>query len=71
MVDYIAPAPWYLDLPASGNPRIKQKKQKATDKFNQFIAVVFNQNIIVQASGAESGTSGGYYLGRPWFRKSD
>ncbi|KAL0567935.1 hypothetical protein V5O48_006587 [Marasmius crinis-equi] len=27
---------------------------------------VFNSNTIVQASGAESGTSGGYYLGRPW-----
>ncbi|KAJ8093354.1 hypothetical protein PM082_020211 [Marasmius tenuissimus] len=27
---------------------------------------VFNANTIVQASGAESGTAGGYYLGRPW-----
>ncbi|KAL0057548.1 hypothetical protein AAF712_015809 [Marasmius tenuissimus] len=29
---------------------------------------VFNANTIVQASGAESGTAGGYYLGRPWSR---
>ncbi|KAF9265921.1 pectinesterase [Marasmius fiardii PR-910] len=29
---------------------------------------VFNANTIVQASGAESGTSGGYYFGRPWSR---
>uniref|UniRef100_A0A0W0G3W3 pectinesterase n=1 Tax=Moniliophthora roreri TaxID=221103 RepID=A0A0W0G3W3_MONRR len=27
---------------------------------------VFNSNTVVQASGAESGTSGGYYFGRPW-----
>ncbi|KAF9269306.1 pectinesterase [Marasmius fiardii PR-910] len=27
---------------------------------------VFNSNTIVQAPGAESGTSGGYYFGRPW-----
>jgi hypothetical protein len=31
-----------------------------------FFSDVFNQNTVVQASGAESGTSGGYYLGRPW-----
>ncbi|KAL0063064.1 hypothetical protein AAF712_010090 [Marasmius tenuissimus] len=27
---------------------------------------VFNSNTIVQAPGAESGTSGGYFFGRPW-----
>ncbi|KAF5372633.1 hypothetical protein D9758_005123 [Tetrapyrgos nigripes] len=27
---------------------------------------VFNANTVIQASDAESGTSGGYYLGRPW-----
>ncbi|THU83649.1 pectinesterase [Dendrothele bispora CBS 962.96] len=27
---------------------------------------VFNQNTVVLASNAESGTSGGYYFGRPW-----
>ncbi|KAF9269305.1 pectinesterase [Marasmius fiardii PR-910] len=27
---------------------------------------VFNGNTVVQASDAESGTSGGYYFGRPW-----
>ncbi|KAF5372592.1 hypothetical protein D9758_005124 [Tetrapyrgos nigripes] len=33
---------------------------------NDSASYVFNANTVIQASDAESGTSGGYYLGRPW-----